>query len=34
MRWQNVLGIGAAWLFTLPLAFAAGALGGLAVRAL
>lgn len=34
VRWQNVLGIGAAWLFTLPLAFAAGVLGGLAVRAL
>ncbi|MER7542348.1 inorganic phosphate transporter [Spirillospora sp. NPDC127506] len=34
VRWQNVLGIGAAWLFTLPLAFAAGALAGLAVRAL
>jgi PiT family inorganic phosphate transporter len=34
VRWQNVLGIGAAWLFTLPLAFAAGTLGGVAVRAL
>lgn len=34
VRWQNVLGIGAAWLFTLPLAFAAGAAGGLAARAL
>ncbi|MEU8800213.1 inorganic phosphate transporter [Spirillospora sp. NPDC048819] len=34
VRWQNVLGIGAAWVFTLPLAFAAGALGGLAMRTL
>lgn len=34
VRWQNVLGIGAAWVFTLPLAFAGGVLGGLAVRAL
>jgi len=34
VRWQNVLGVGAAWVLTLPLAFAAGALGGLAVRAL
>ncbi|OLT34939.1 hypothetical protein BJF79_32705 [Actinomadura sp. CNU-125] len=34
VRWQNVLGIGAAWLFTLPLAFTAGALGGLTGRAL
>ncbi|GAA1840574.1 inorganic phosphate transporter [Actinomadura bangladeshensis] len=34
VRWQNVLGIGAAWVFTLPLAFAGGVLGGLAVRTL
>lgn len=34
VRWQNVLGIGAAWVFTLPLAFAGGAVCGLAVRAL
>ncbi|QKW34301.1 inorganic phosphate transporter [Actinomadura sp. NAK00032] len=34
VRWQNVLGIGAAWLLTLPLAFAGGALCGLAARAL
>ncbi|MFA1540650.1 inorganic phosphate transporter [Actinomadura monticuli] len=34
VRWPNVLGVGAAWVLTLPLAFAAGALGGLAMRAL
>ncbi|MFI6515543.1 anion permease [Spirillospora sp. NPDC050679] len=34
VRWENVVGIAAAWLFTLPLAFAAGALGGVAMRAL
>ena len=34
VRWQNVVGIGAAWLFTLPLAFAGGTLGGVAARAL
>lgn len=34
VRWQNVLGIGAAWVFTLPLAFAGGVVGGLAMRAL
>ncbi|MQY07688.1 inorganic phosphate transporter [Actinomadura macrotermitis] len=34
VRWQNVIGIGAAWVFTLPLAFAAGSLGGVAMRAL
>lgn len=33
VRWQNVLGVGAAWVFTLPLAFAGGVLGGLAVSA-
>ncbi|MFC4908045.1 inorganic phosphate transporter [Actinomadura gamaensis] len=34
VRWPNVARIGAAWVFTLPLALAAGAFAGLAVRAL
>ncbi|MFI0352650.1 inorganic phosphate transporter [Actinomadura sp. 9N407] len=34
VRWQNVVGIGAAWLCTLPLALACGAVAGLAMRPL
>ncbi|MFC6881352.1 MULTISPECIES: inorganic phosphate transporter [Actinomadura] len=34
VRWENVLGIGTAWLLTLPLSFAGGALCAAAMRAL